>query len=233
MKKEAYDKFISNVKHRKEPNDRFYTPKEMAEWHVDEITSYIGVYDVIYEPFAGKGVYRDVLKDKFRWQTILDTEIDEGTDFFDFTDGCNVIISNPPYSCIDAVLEKSLSLNPRIISYLLGSLNLTLRRIKFMESKGYHIAKMSMARCSDWIGTSQIITWIKDWKEKPELTWHLENFSHPVVYFDCPVCGVTIKSNNAKLHCKSARHLLKSSSLSCSDTGLNAVKKHPEHSSTS
>jgi hypothetical protein len=37
---------------------------------------------------------------------------------------------------IDKVLEKSVSLNPRIISYLIGYGNVTTKRLEYMELKG-------------------------------------------------------------------------------------------------
>ena len=74
----------------------------------------------------------------------------------------DVIISNPPYSCIDKVLEHSISLQPRIISYLIGLMNLTPRRIKYMNDKGYSLKFIHFTKIYDWFGHSIICVFVKN-----------------------------------------------------------------------
>ena len=74
----------------------------------------------------------------------------------------NCICSNCPYSIIDKVLEKSIELNPDIISYLLGIHNLTPRRIEYMEKAGYYIQKLHLCKVHKWYGMSCIVIWAKE-----------------------------------------------------------------------
>ena len=79
---------------------------------------------VWYDPFKNSGSYYNQFpSDNKKWSEIL-----ENKDFFDFNEEVDVIVSNPPYSMIDKVLEKSVSLKPMIISYLLGINNLTAKK---------------------------------------------------------------------------------------------------------
>ena len=70
-----------------------------------------------------------------------------------------MICSNPPYSCIDKVLEKSVELKPKVISYLLGINGLTTKRIEFMETHGYYITKIHMCKVYKWFGMSIAVVW--------------------------------------------------------------------------
>ena len=65
---------------------------------------------------------------------------------------------------IDAVLKKSILLNPRIISYLIGVNNLTPRRIEYMEKAGYFITKLHLLKVYEWYGMSYIVEWEKNKK---------------------------------------------------------------------
>ena len=63
---------------------------------------------------------------------------------------------------IDKVLEHSVSLNPRIISYLIGQGNLTTKRIEYMNSKGYGLVSIHMLKVFKWYGMSYITTFEKN-----------------------------------------------------------------------
>ena len=65
---------------------------------------------------------------------------------------------------IDKVLEKSVSLSPHTISYLIGINNLTPKRIEYMENKGYYITKIHLCKVYKWYGMSCIVVWEKDKK---------------------------------------------------------------------
>jgi len=59
---------------------------------------------------------------------------------------------------MDKVLEKSVNLKPRIISYLIGYLNFTPRRVKFMNDNGYFIDRIFFCRVRGWFGITTIVT---------------------------------------------------------------------------
>lgn len=144
------------IKKRQKANDVFITPLKLAKKHIDEI-KYKDT-DIWYDPFKNTGnYYNQFPNDNKEWSEILD-----GKDFFDFNENVDIICSNPPYSIIDKVLEKSVSLNPRIISYLIGVGNLTTRRIENMNKCGYGLKKLIMLKVHKWFGMSFIVIFEKD-----------------------------------------------------------------------
>lgn len=150
-------KINHDIKRRKEPKNVFITPIPLAMLHISFIDPHIG--DVWYDPFRGSGSYYNHFPKHTinRWSEILD-----GRDFYQFTEKVDVICSNPPYSEIDRVLQKSVELKPRVISYLLGINNITTRRIEYMEKSGYFITKLHLCKVFKWFGMSCIVVWEKD-----------------------------------------------------------------------
>lgn len=148
---------IAEKNRNKRANDIVYTPIKLVERHIEHIKDLIEPNDIIYESFSGDGRYVKQLREKFQ-NKIVETEIQNGTDFFKFYEPIDVIISNPPYSIIDKILEKSIELKPRIISYLIGFMNLTPKRIKFMNDNGYYIDRIFFCRVRGWFGITSIVT---------------------------------------------------------------------------
>lgn len=150
---------LSNINHsimnRTNPNDIFITPLELAKKHIDSIKH--KPTDIWYDPFKNNGSYYNQFpSENKRWSEIL-----ENRNFFDFNEPVDVICSNPPYSLMDEVLKKSIELNPRVISYLIGVNNLTTRRIQIMENAGYKITYLHLMKVYKWFGMSAIVVWEK------------------------------------------------------------------------
>jgi len=145
------------IKHRSTANDKFYTPKSLVKIHLAKFGD-IPDNSIIFEPFFGEGAYYNELKQMFPNITIEYTEIDKGLDFFEYKKKVDYIISNPPYSIIDRVLEHSITLKPKIISYLLGFHNITAKRIEYMNNNGYFIKDFHLTKVFKWYGMSVIIT---------------------------------------------------------------------------
>ena len=144
------------IKHRDKPKDVFITPEKLAKTHIDMIGPKYKT-SIWYDPFKNSGsYYNQYPTDNKKWSEIL-----EDKDFFDFNEEVDVIASNPPYSMIDKVLEKSVALKPMIISYLLGINNLTAKRMEYMEANGYYITKLHMCKVFKWFGMSLIVVWEK------------------------------------------------------------------------
>lgn len=140
------------IKHRKTANDVFYTPVSVVKNHLKCIKSYES--DVWYDPFAGKQVYFDNFPTSYK----VYTEISQGSNFFDFNGKADIICSNPPYSIIDDVLEKSVQIKPRIISYLLFEGKMTPKRIEYLNKKGYSMTHMYMCKVFSWYGMAVAYT---------------------------------------------------------------------------
>jgi len=150
-------KISHNIKKRTEPKDIFITPKPLALTHINMIST--DYNDKIwFDPFRNSGnYYNQFPTDKKEWTEILD-----GKDFFDFNKNIDVICSNPPYSMIDKILEKSVSLNPDVISFLLNINNLTAKRLEYMEKNNYSITKLHMCKVFKWYGMSLIVVFEKN-----------------------------------------------------------------------
>ena len=144
-----------NIRNRKQPKDVFITPVELAKKHIDYLDA--NDDDIWYDPFRNSGsYYNNFPTDNKKWSEILDNK-----DFFEFDEPVNIIVSNPPYSFIDDILTKSVALNPRIISYLIGQGNLTARRIEYMNNNGYGLHKLRMLKVHKWYGMSYIVVFEK------------------------------------------------------------------------
>ena len=147
------------IKHRDKPKDVFITPEKLAKTHIDMISPAYKT-SIWYDPFKNSGsYYNQYPTENKKWSEIL-----QGKDFFEFDEEVDVIASNPPYSMIDKVLEKSVALKPMVISYLLGINNLTAKRMEYMEANGYYITKLHMCKVFKWFGMSLIVVWEKGGK---------------------------------------------------------------------
>lgn len=143
---------------REIPNDVFLTPIPLVKIHLNLVNEFVDDKDLILDPFYGTGNYYNQFQEVFNKDNTFDyTEISMGLDFFQYDKNPNVIISNPPYSCINDVLDKSISLKPHTISYLIGQNNLTCKRIEKMNQAGYYLAKLYMTKVHKWFGMSYIV----------------------------------------------------------------------------
>jgi hypothetical protein len=147
-----------NIKKRESPKDVFITPEPLAKNHIKIVENLNTNPEAIwYDPFRNSGnYYNNFNTDKKIWSEILD-----GKDFFKEERTCDIICSNPPYSCVDNVLFKSINLQPKIISYLLAAYALTPRRIEMMEQNGYFIKHINLCKVFKWYGMSMVVVWEK------------------------------------------------------------------------
>jgi hypothetical protein len=150
-----------SIKHRATPKDVFYTPADLVQVHLDLVKPYIRDGDVIYDAFYGKGAYYNAFPSVFKNSTFQFSEIEMGKDFFEFNESIDAIVSNPPYSMIDKVLEKSVALDPHTISYLIGFHNLTTKRIEYMNQQGYGLVVLHLTKVMKWYGMSVICIFCK------------------------------------------------------------------------
>jgi len=144
-----------SIKHRVEVKDIFYTPLSVVKKHIESINAL--PTDIWFDPFAGKHIYYN----NFPTEHKDYTEIQEDLDFFNYNNPVDIICSNPPYSMIDKVLEHSVKLNPRIISYLLLEGKMTPKRIEFMNNHGYSLSGMYMCKVFKWYGMAVAYTFTK------------------------------------------------------------------------
>ena len=145
------------IKKRVKPNDVFITPLDLVKIQIDMIDHKEG--DKRFDPFYGTGNYYNSFPTPYK--EFCEIAEPYQKDFFTCDEKVDVICSNPPYSMIDKVLHKSVSLSPRIISYLIGQGNLTARRIEIMNNYGYGLSKLHMTKVFKWYGMSYIVQFEK------------------------------------------------------------------------
>jgi hypothetical protein len=134
-----------------------------------------------YDPFKGLGAYYN------KFPSIVDAYSDDGgcedhgrriackkdwaeivlgKDFYRYTpeweeDDIKIICSNPPYSCLNAVVMRCIELNPDIINLTLGSMNLTRTRINLFKINGYTLSKITITDVKGWFGITNIVQFEK------------------------------------------------------------------------
>ena len=143
------------IKKRKDANDIFITPLELAKNHIDMID--YNDNDIWLDPCKNDGSYYN----QFPNDNKDYCEILEDKDFFEYNSHVDIIIQNPPYSLMNKWIDKNIELKPRIISMLIGIGNLTTKRIQTLENAGYGLTKMKMLKVHKWYGMSCLVVFEK------------------------------------------------------------------------
>ena len=147
----------NNVRKKENRNDRYYTPKSLVNIHLSKLASHDPL--VILEPCRGQGAYWNALPIYFPNCERHWCEIDDGVDFLKY-DGArpDLVITNPPFSLLDAFLEKMIELRPLIISLVLNHYAITPCRIRDLNAAGYFVIDYHITRVDKWFGVSVILT---------------------------------------------------------------------------
>jgi len=144
------------IKYRSVPQDKFYTPIDLSSFLVP-LVPFLRE-DTLFDPFKGKGAFFNCFPKGYKrdW-----AEIDEGYDFFEVKEKWDWLISNPPYSCLDAVFEKSCQVAQKGFAYLLLGHALTPRRLANIENLGFGLTKIHMCKVFKWYGISMFCVFEK------------------------------------------------------------------------
>lgn len=142
-----------SIKHRLTAKDVFLTPAVVARAMISAVQPIAG--ETWFDPFRGGGVFHDNYPSTV--QKVY-TEISEGRDFFKYDGEADVIISNPPYSILDSVIQKTLELSPRVFSYLLLHGAMTPKRMELIEAHGYGMTAVHTCKVFAWYGMAQAYT---------------------------------------------------------------------------
>ena len=80
------------------------------------------------------------------------------------------------------MLEKSISLQPRIISYIIGHLSFTAKRMKYMEENDYVLKKICYLDVKKWLGNSVIVVYERkqsgEANEKTLVEYYYDNIKY-------------------------------------------------------
>tara|TARA_Y100001973_G_C5178972_1_gene323702 strand:+ start:337 stop:915 length:579 start_codon:yes stop_codon:yes gene_type:complete len=164
---------INNLKNNIKPDqDKKYTNPELAKKLINLVD--IKKHHILLDPFRGRGAFYDNFPEKNHkyW-----CEIDDGVDFFDFDKKVHWVITNPPYSCINKVFDHLIKICDEGFALLLGMINLSVKRIKYLETNGFFITKIHLVRVRGWFGTSCFVVWRKN--KKPILSYDDDIYSMP------------------------------------------------------
>ena len=137
-------------------NDEFYTPA----YAIRPLLKYIRKNSVIWCPFdTAQSNFVKLLRDE--GHTVTHTHIRDGADFFQMdTPPCDIIISNPPYSCKTEVLERLFQIG-KPFAMLLGIVGLfeSQRRFDIFRSNPFEIMYLNRR-----------VSYLKDYADaKPQL----------------------------------------------------------------
>lgn len=110
--------------------DKVYTPENIAKLIINKFN----LSGKVLDPFKGQGAFYNnypetVNKD---W-----CEIDEGKDFFEYKEHVDWIVSNPPYSIYDEVMNHSFEIADNIVYLVpLNKIVSSLGRVKKIQEFG-------------------------------------------------------------------------------------------------
>lgn len=125
------------------PNDDIMTPTEISK----SIINKFDLYGIVLDAFKGEGSFYNQYPDNVKkdW-----CEIKEGKDFFKYTNKVDWIITNPPYSIFDEVLEHSYEIADNIVYLVpLSKIVSSMGRIRKIEEYGGipYIYILSASKC--------------------------------------------------------------------------------------
>ena len=153
----------------------FHTNPLMAKYLINRLTFDVGA--TVLDPCRGAGVFYDNFPD----HVIKDyCEIEEGSDFFQYSLKVDYVIGNPPFSPKKLFWEfhlKAMKVATEGIYWLLN-LNclhsMTPKRLKVMNDKGWYIQRQHIVEDSRWFGRYTFIYFSK--KQNNNYTFSLKKF---------------------------------------------------------
>ena len=136
-----------DIKHRKVPNDEFYTPIDLVRELLRQTPFTAG--DTLLDSAYGTGNFYKNFPEY--------TKNSYSQNFFDETELYDWIITNPPYSKLDAWIQNTCAMSTKGFALLIGLHNLTPKRIEAIEKGGFGITKIILCKVFKWFGISAYI----------------------------------------------------------------------------
>ena len=139
------------------PNDNIMTPIEISKMIIDMFN----ITGIVLDPFKGEGSFYN----QFPKNCIKDwCEIKEGIDFFKYNKKVDWIISNPPYSILDDILEHSFEIADNIVYLVpLSKIVSSMGRIRKISNYGGvpYIYILSASKCKFPFGFPACVVYFK------------------------------------------------------------------------
>ena len=135
------------IKHRTEPNNEFYTPIGLVRELLLELP--ISDTDTLLDSAFGTGNFYN----NFPVANVKSFS----NDFFNYNIKHDWIITNPPYSDLDEWIRHTCLLSNKGFALLIGSQNVTPKRIELIEQLGFGISKIMLCKVFEWYGISAFV----------------------------------------------------------------------------
>ena len=103
---QSHNEYISGKYAHVNKNDVVFTPDKIAK----TICAMFPICGKVLEPCKGEGVFLKYLPKGTLW-----CEITDGRNFYDFNEGVDWIVTNPPYSDFNRFLDHAFNLSDNII----------------------------------------------------------------------------------------------------------------------
>ena len=130
--------------------DKVYTPNQVAIDCITHTLPFIQDSDILFEPFSGLDAFYNnfPINNPKEW-----TEIDRGRDFLESNIKCDWIITNPPYSIWNNIIDKIMSSCNKGFCVLVNNLTISIPRLDHINNNGFYISFIYCFGINKWFGT--------------------------------------------------------------------------------
>ena len=146
-----------SIKHRQTPYDEFETPISLAKELIKLVPLVPG--DLVLDPAVGNGAFYNNYP-PFVNRDCCDILLN--IDFLQYAKEVDWVITNPPYSNLDAWFEKTTRVCRKGFAYLLGFNNITPRRIEMVNKARFGLTHIHFCKVFHWFGISAFVVFEKD-----------------------------------------------------------------------
>lgn len=153
-------KSYQSSKERK--NDIIYTPKQLALNCINSVPFVAG--DKVLDPFYGKGVWYDNYPD-FVDKDFTEIRPPHETNFFTYDQEVDWCVSNPPFSKLNRVFEKSIEVSRKGFAYIMAGHNITKKRMQMVNEANFGLTGIAYFFVPEWFGFPCIFVIFE--KDKP------------------------------------------------------------------
>lgn len=151
-------KSLSNSKERK--NDIIYTPDKLAQVCVDSVPFVVN--DKVLDPFYGSGAFYNKFPD-YVDKSFTEIQPPFNKDFFDYDQEVDWCVSNPPFSKLNKVFEKSIEISRKGFAYITASHNITNNRMAMLRNANFGLTGFAFFFVPEWFGFPCMFTiWEKN-----------------------------------------------------------------------
>ena len=137
---------------KQKPNDIKMTPPELAKNCINITPFKEG--DTLMDGFRGSGSFYNNYPANVNK---LWCEIEEGKDFFKCEDSYDWFLTNPAFSLITPTLQHACKYARKGIGILIGSMNMTPKRLEILQDNGFSITHLHYATVTGWLGVTIFI----------------------------------------------------------------------------